>query len=112
MVTALSGTAHAIDETATNDYGSSHLVTDRDELSVCDRLTDGVKVRASIQKSYGETSSWQAIGTIDAPASAYDTKVIDVDPDSSLIRIHILGGRDGNKVSSSDNYSVEFAASP
>jgi hypothetical protein len=112
MVVVMAGTAHATEFRTDNGYGHAIFLTDGDKLSVCDTRTDGVKVRASIQKWYEATSSWQAIGVNDAPASACDSKVIDVEPDSSLVRIHIWGEIDGNKVAGSDNYSMEFHANP
>jgi hypothetical protein len=109
-ITLFSGTAHAATIKAGNPYGYAQFVTDGDLLSTCDTRTDGVKVRASIQKWYDATSSWQAIGVNDAPASACDSKVIDVEPDSSLVRIHIWAEIDGNVISDSHSYSPSFHA--
>ncbi|MCX5109718.1 hypothetical protein OOK13_14445 [Streptomyces sp. NBC_00378] len=95
-----------------NGYGHASFKTDGDVLTTCDDKTDGKKVRASVQKWYASTGSWQAVGANDAPASACDSKVVDVEPDSSLCRIHIWAEDGGVKVSGSDRYGPEFNATP
>ena len=111
-VAVLPGAARADDGWASNAYGTAHFVGDGDKLSTCDVRTDGVLVRASIQQYYSSTNSWQAIGTNDAPSSACDTKVVDVEPDTALVRIHIWGEKSGTKISDSDGYSTTFHATP
>jgi hypothetical protein len=106
------GAAHADDAYVANGWGEARFFGDGDKLLVCDTVTDGIKVRASIQKWYGATSSWQAIGVNDAPSSSCDTKVIDIEPDTSLVRIHIWAEDGGVKVSGSDEYSQSFNATP
>ncbi|MFJ3089524.1 hypothetical protein [Streptomyces sp. NPDC086838] len=94
-----------------NGYGSANFKRDGDVLRVCDQKADGFTVKASVQKWYESTRSWQAVGSEKAP-SANDpygncnTKTVNVEPDSSVIRLHMWAVRsDGTTVAASVAYS-------
>ncbi|WNI21771.1 hypothetical protein [Streptomyces sp. ITFR-16] len=95
-----------------NGYGSANFKRDGDLLGVCDQKADGFTVKASVQKWYDSTSSWQAVGSESAPSvndplGNCNYKTVNVEPDSSVIRLHMWAVRsDGTTVAASVKYSA------
>ncbi|MGQ4490474.1 hypothetical protein LRE75_04730 [Streptomyces sp. 372A] len=94
-----------------NGYGSANFKRDGDLLGVCDQDADGYTVKASVQKWYESTRSWQAVGSESAPSfnnplGNCNYKTVNVEPDSSVIRLHMWAVRsDGTTVAASVEYS-------
>ncbi|MQA11784.1 MAG: hypothetical protein GEU98_25190 [Pseudonocardiaceae bacterium] len=92
-----------------NGWGAATFFRDGDKLDVCDQNADGLKVWTSVQKWYEQTQSWQAVGRGSAPSFNDDLGecyryTIDVEPDSSLIRLH-MWAKNGNGTTVKEDYS-------
>ncbi len=115
-VVSLLGAAPASAEESTldiynNGYGSATFYRFGDKLDVCDDDADGAKVKATVQKWYESTRSWQAVGGETAPPANDPLgecyrKTIDVEPDSSVIRLHLWAEKNGRKIKASEEYSA------
>ncbi|NGN66976.1 hypothetical protein G5C51_24095 [Streptomyces sp. A7024] len=92
--------------------GYANFIGNGDKLSACDNSgTDGVKVRASVQKWNDSLNVWQAVKAVDAPlGGGCDNTTADVEPDSALVRVHIWTERSSTGANLEHDYSRSFHA--